>query len=63
MEKIKPSDLDREAQRLIDDGKMPSLETLLTVIADMREKYADQILWARDPNRFEVDSGRKGDCS
>ena len=22
MEKIKPSDLDREAQRLIDDGKM-----------------------------------------
>jgi hypothetical protein len=44
--KIKPSDLDREAQRLIDSSQMPSLESLLTAIADMREKYRDQVLSA-----------------
>jgi hypothetical protein len=49
--KIKPSDLDREAQRLIDDGRMPSLETLLTVIADTRDKYRNEILLARHPKR------------
>jgi hypothetical protein len=48
--KIKPSELDREARCLIDDGKMPSLEALLTVIADVREKYRDQIL-SRHPKR------------
>jgi hypothetical protein len=49
--KIKPSDLDREAQRLIDDGKMPSLETLLAVVAETQEKYREQILSARHPKR------------
>jgi hypothetical protein len=44
--KIKPSDLEAEAQRLIDDGKMPSLETLLAVIADVRGEYRDKILAA-----------------
>jgi hypothetical protein len=41
MKKIKPSDLRREAQAMILDGSMPSLETLLQ--ADAREKYAQQI--------------------
>jgi hypothetical protein len=54
--KIKPSDLDREAQRLIDDG-MPSLEALLTVVAEMREKYRDQILSARHPKRGKRRAG------
>jgi hypothetical protein len=49
--KIKASELEAEAQRLISDGKMPSLETLLTVIAGMREKYRDQVLSARHPKR------------
>jgi hypothetical protein len=42
--KIKPSDLDREAQRLIDSGQMPTLEQLLSAVAQVREKYRDQIL-------------------
>jgi hypothetical protein len=45
--KIKPSDLDREAKRLIDSGQMPSLEQLLTAVAQVREKYRDQISAAR----------------
>jgi hypothetical protein len=49
--KIKPSDLDREAQRLIDDGKMPSLEQLLTAVVQVREKYREKILAARHPKR------------
>jgi hypothetical protein len=49
--KIKPSDLDLEAQRLIDDGKMPTLETLLAVIADVRQNYREKILLARQPKR------------
>jgi len=38
--KIEPSELEREAQRPIREGKMPTLEDLLTVIAEVREKYA-----------------------
>jgi hypothetical protein len=49
--KIKASELEAEAQHLIDSGQMPSLETLLTVIAEMRERYRDQILSARHPKR------------
>jgi hypothetical protein len=49
--KIKPSDLEVEAQRLIDEGKMPPLETLLAVIADVREEYRDQIFLAREQKR------------
>jgi hypothetical protein len=49
--KIKPSDLDREAQRLIDSGQMPTLERLLNAVAQVREKYRDKILTARHPKR------------
>jgi len=31
--KIKPSDLEAEAQRLIESGEMPSLEELLAAVA------------------------------
>jgi hypothetical protein len=47
--KLKPSDLEVEAQRLIDDGKMPSLETLLAAIADTRKEY--RMLLASHPKR------------
>jgi hypothetical protein len=45
--KIKPPDLEREAQRLIDVGQMPSPEELLRVIAETRGEYRDKILAAR----------------
>jgi hypothetical protein len=47
MKRIKPSDLRREAQRLIETGHMPSLEDLLTAIASARAKYVPQIKAAR----------------
>jgi hypothetical protein len=37
--KIKPSDLEAEAQRLIAAGQMPSLEELLGVMGEARKKY------------------------
>jgi hypothetical protein len=49
--KIKPSELEAEAKKLIDSEQMPSLETLLTVIAEVRVRYGDQILSVRHPKR------------
>jgi len=56
--KIKPSDLEREAQRLIDAGQMPSLDTLLQAIAETRQKYRDRILAARreEPNGTDAEN-------
>ena len=45
--KIKPSDLKREATKLIRRGQLPSLETLLTAIAEAREKFGEEIIQAR----------------
>ena len=48
--KLKPSDvrrLSREAERLIAAGGMPSLAELLSVVAEVRPKYADKIIAAR----------------
>jgi hypothetical protein len=48
--KLKPSDvrrLRREAERLIAAGEMPSLAELLSVVAEVREKYRPKILAAR----------------
>ena len=42
--------LEREAQRLIAEGKMPSFEELIAVIAKVREKYRPLILAARKLN-------------
>ena len=41
--KIRVSDLRAEAQRLIATGKMPTLDQLLSVVADVRMKYAVEI--------------------
>jgi predicted rRNA methylase YqxC with S4 and FtsJ domains len=43
MKKIAPSDLRTQAKAMIRDGTMPSLETLLQAIADVREKYVEQL--------------------
>jgi hypothetical protein len=43
MDKIKPSDLQAEAQQLLAAGKMPKLDDLLSVVAEAREKCADKI--------------------
>ena len=53
MKKIKPSELEAEAQRLIREGKMPTLEELSAVIAEVREKYRPLILAARKMNEDE----------
>ena len=51
--RIKPCDLEREAQRLIDTGQMPSLQELLTAIGEVRNEYRDKILDARNQSRTE----------
>ena len=43
MNKIAPSDLRKQAEALIAAGRMPSLETLLTAVAEARAKYKTQI--------------------
>ncbi len=48
--KLKPSDvrrLRREAERLIAAAEMPSLAELLSVVAEVRRKYADKIMAGR----------------
>lgn len=45
--KIKPSDLERQAAELHRTGKMPDLDTVLKAVAEARKKYRDQILAAR----------------
>lgn len=45
--KIKPSDLRSLSQSLIESGKMPSLEEVLTAVGETRKKYRQQILDAR----------------
>jgi hypothetical protein len=50
MKKVKPTELEAEAQRLIREGKMPSLERLLTVVAQVREEYRPLIIAARKLN-------------
>jgi hypothetical protein len=48
--KLKTSDvrrLRREAERLIESGEMPTLEDLLSAVAEVRATYRPQILAAR----------------
>ena len=48
---ITPNELRRLAQRLLDAGEMPSLDDLLKVIAESREKYASAIAEARESEK------------
>jgi hypothetical protein len=56
--KIKPSELEAESQRLIREGKMPTLEKLLQVIDEARAEYRDRILAARreEPNGTDAEN-------
>ncbi len=47
MEKITPTDLRNQAEQLIRDGKMPTLEQLLAAVTETRQKYTTKILEAR----------------
>ena len=53
---IKPSDLEKQAQILIQAGKMPKLEDLLSAVAESREKYADKIVAARNEKHAGVET-------
>lgn len=45
--KIRPSDLEAEAHRLIETGQMPDLDSVLNSVAEARKKYQDKIFSAR----------------
>ena len=47
MAKIGVSDLKKQADELIAQGKMPSREDLLAAVAESREKYAEKIKQAQ----------------
>jgi hypothetical protein len=49
---IKPSDLKREAERLIQAGEMPTLDELLDAVEAVRERYRAQILRARKESKI-----------
>jgi hypothetical protein len=55
-DKITPSDLRAHADVLIALDKMPSLENLLAVIAEVRTKYKPLIKTARKSRRQKQDA-------
>ncbi len=44
---ISPSDLRADAQQLLEEGKMPSLDQLLAAVASVRQKYGPKLKAAR----------------
>jgi hypothetical protein len=50
--KIKPSDLRAQAEKLIADGMMPDLDSLLDAVEQIRTKYQPKILEARRQARI-----------
>jgi hypothetical protein len=47
-QKLGPSDFQNEVERLKAEEKMPTLEELLEIIGEVREKYRPKILVARN---------------
>jgi hypothetical protein len=47
LKKFGPSDFQRQVERLQSEGRMPSLDELLSVVAQIREVYRPLILAAR----------------
>ncbi len=45
--RIKPSDLRTQAEKLIADGMMPDLDSVLDAVGQIRTKYQPKILEAR----------------
>ncbi|SRR5258706_844550 len=52
--KIKPSDLRAQAEKLIGDGIMPELSTVLDVVGRIRKEYQPKILEARRQAKIHV---------
>jgi len=50
--KITPSDLQAQAEKLIADGMMPDLDSLLDAVGQIRTKYQPKILEARRQARI-----------
>ena len=44
---LKPSDLRKKAQELVESGQMPSLDQLLATVSFARQRYLPQIIAAR----------------
>ena len=51
--RIKASDLRAQAEKLIADGMMPDLNTVLDVVGQIRKEYQPKILGARRQARTE----------
>jgi hypothetical protein len=49
--KIAPADLRKQAQQMIAEGSMPSLEIVLAAVFETRRKFVPQILAARDEGK------------
>ena len=52
--RIKPSDLRAHAEKLIADGLMPDLNTVLDVVRQIKTKYRPKILEARRQAKIHV---------
>jgi hypothetical protein len=52
--RIKPSDLQEQAEKLIREGRMPGLNQLLAAIDETRRKYGPKILEARRQARIHT---------
>jgi hypothetical protein len=52
--RVKPSDLRAQAEKLIADGMMPDLDTVLDAVGQIRAKYQPKILEARRQARIHT---------
>jgi hypothetical protein len=50
--RVKPSDLRAQAEKLIADGIMPDLDTVLDVVGEIRKEYQPKILEVRRQARI-----------
>jgi hypothetical protein len=52
--RLKPSDLRAQAEKLIPDGMMPDLKTLVDVVGRIRAEYQPKIVEARRQAKIHV---------
>ena len=58
--KIKPSDLDRISQRLLDEGRMPKLEDLLDALEPYRKEWQANVeRWEKQQEKRKHRKDRK----
>jgi hypothetical protein len=51
---ITVSDLRKQAEEMLKNGTMPSLDTVLQAVAETREKYLPKILKAREEDEKQT---------